>query len=115
MKTSIKRCEICNRKLKSKGLIYGIYKIFRRCLCGNNPNPNRILDLQTKKQKTKEYRGFIIEKNNYLTLKSKESNFIFYSKDEANDFSGYGKTDEECIFKIEKIWKLKLNLLEQTH
>lgn len=50
-----------------------------------------------------EYRGFIIEKNNYSTLKSKESNFIFYSKDETNEFSGYGKSIEECIFKIDNL------------
>lgn len=50
-----------------------------------------------------EYKNFIIEENNYLTLKSEETKFIFYSKDESNDFSGYGKNIDECIVKINNL------------
>lgn len=40
------RCQKCNRKLKSKGLIYRMYKIFRMCKCGLNPNSNYLKQLK---------------------------------------------------------------------
>jgi len=47
-----------------------------------------------------EYKNFIIKENNFLTLKTKETKFIFYSKNETDNFTGYGKTIDECIIKI---------------
>lgn len=49
-----------------------------------------------------EHKGFIITENNYPTLKTKESEYIFYSKNEDNSFSGYGKTKQDCIIKIDE-------------
>jgi len=41
----MKNCTNCNRTLKSKGLIYSMYKIYRVCQCGEDPNPNYLIEL----------------------------------------------------------------------
>lgn len=62
-----------------------------------------------------EFKNFIIQENIFLTLKTKETKFIFHSKNEIDDFGGYGKTIDECIIKINEHLKNKpmLNELEQ--